>query len=166
MTHGDRTDAVLAAYKTDMINQPNGGRRRFRRSKFCVGDAYLGRAVEAKGKMPICISFALPSCVLDLCPERAAIDMPDGPTGYGAYHSGDLAYAFWGKHDWAVWMDRWDHEISETMRAFGGIFRRRENPKGDGLPTWPRYEAATDPWLEFGLKFGEPRYSKKKARSF
>ena len=78
--------------------------------------------------------------------------MPEGQRGYGAYHSGDLAYAFGNVGLVGVnWTD-WDRELSRTMSTYWTNFARTGNPNGDGLPVWPRYAVAQDESLEFGAQ--------------
>ena len=150
--YGDRTDAVMTAYKDDIDRSTKWGAQAIRGDRRFVWEMRTwARAVEANGNNAYLYFFRHGPPVFRIyVPERAAIDMPDGPTGYGAYHSGDLAYAFGNTRVVGVGWTDWDHEISETMSEFWVNFAKTGNPNGDGLPTWPRYEAATDPWLEFG----------------
>ena len=150
--HGDRTDALLTAYEADIDKSTKWGAQAIQADRSFVWEMRTwARAVEAHGNDAYLYFFRhAPPVFRIYVPERAAIDMPDGPTGYGAYHSGDLAYAFGNTRVVGVGWTDWDHEISETMSEFWVNFAKTGNPNGDGLPTWPRYEAATDPWLEFG----------------
>ena len=85
-------------------------------------------------------------------PERAEIDVPEGRRGLGAYHSGDLAYAFGNVGVVGIdWTD-WDRELSESMSRYWVNFARTGDPNGDGLPAWPRYDVSTDESLEFGAE--------------
>jgi carboxylesterase type B len=43
-----------------------------------------------------------------------------------------------------------DEEFSATLRHAWERFAASGNPNGAGLPQWPRYDHATDPYLEFG----------------
>ncbi|MEE3202070.1 MAG: carboxylesterase family protein [Acidobacteriota bacterium] len=150
--HGDRTDALLTAYKVDIDKSTKWGAQAIQADRRFVWEMRTwARAVEANGNDAYLYFFRhAPPVFRIYVPERAAIDMPDGPTGYGAYHSGDLAYAFGNTRLVGVGWTDWDHEISETMSDFWVNFAKTGDPNGEGLPTWTRYEAATDPWLEFG----------------
>ncbi|SVB98902.1 uncharacterized protein METZ01_LOCUS251756, partial [marine metagenome] len=94
--HGERTDAVLAAYKDDIDRSTKWGAQAIRADRSFVWEMRTwARAVEANDNDAYLYFFRhAPPVFRIYVPERAAIDMPDGPTGYGAYHSGDLAYAF------------------------------------------------------------------------
>ena len=125
------------------------------------------RAVEAGGNDAYLYFFSQAPPVFRIyVPERAAIDMPDGPDGYGAYHSGDLAYAFGNTQLVGIDWTEWDHEISRAMTQYWVNFARTGDPNGEDLATWPRYEAAADEWLEFGSDIKTTReVRKEQARS-
>ena len=150
--YGDRADAVMTAYKNEIDRSTKWGAQAIRGDRRFVWEMRAwARAVEANGNNAYLYFFRHGPPVFRIyVPERAAIDMPDGPTGYGAYHSGDLAYAFGNTRLVGVGWTDWDHEISEILSDFWVNFAETGDPNGEGLPTWPRYEAATDPWLEFG----------------
>ena len=61
--------------------------------------------------------FTQPPPVFNLyLPDRPPMDIPEGPRGYGAYHSGDLAYAFANLHlVGSGWND--DDQLSVFLRT-------------------------------------------------
>ncbi len=81
-------------------------------------------------------------------------DRPDlGPSeerGFGAYHSGDLAYTFGNTRNLGIHWEDWDHEIADYMSSYWVNFARSGDPNGEGLPNWPRYEANSDQALLIG----------------
>ena len=83
------------------------------------------RAVEAAGNRAYLYFFSQAPPVFRIyVPERPAIDLPDGPRGYGAYHSGDLAYVFANTRLVGIdWTD-WDHELSDAMSQYWVNFAR------------------------------------------
>ena len=150
--YGVHTDALLAAYETDIDKSTKWGAQAIQADRSFVWEMRTwARAVEAAGNDAYLYFFRhAPPVHRIYVPERATIEMPDGPDGYGAYHSGDLAYAFGNTQLVGVGWSDWDHEIAHAMSEYWVNFARTGNPNGDGLASWPRYEVATDPWLEFG----------------
>lgn len=109
------------------------------------------RNVEASDNEAYLYFFSHPPPVFRLyLPERAAIDIPEGRRGLGAYHSGDLAYAFGNVGLVGLDWTEWDHQLSETISQYWVNFARTGNPNGEGLPVWPRYHGTTDESLQFG----------------
>lgn len=69
---------------------------------------------------------------------------------YGAFHTGEVAYAY----DNLAFIDRpWepvDHELARIMSAYWVNFIKSGNPNGKGLPNWPAYATATKPIMRLG----------------
>ena len=42
--------------------------------------------------------------------------------------------------------------LAATMQHAWGRFAVTGDPNGPGMPQWPRYDLATDPYLEFGTE--------------
>ncbi len=161
--YGDHADALLAAYEPDVEKSTKWGAQAIQADRSFVWEMRTwARAVETAGNDAYLYFFSQAPPVFRIyVPERAAIDMPDGPDGYGAYHSGDLAYAFGNTGLVGIDWTEWDHEISRAMTQYWANFARTGNPNGDGLATWPRYEAAADEWLEFGSDIKTTREVRK-----
>jgi para-nitrobenzyl esterase len=69
-------------------------------------------------------------------------------SGKGATHGLEIAYVF--NYQGKTLADATDLRLSATLQSCWIQFARAGNPNGDGLPQWPRYEAASDQHLEFG----------------
>ena len=161
--YGDHADALLAAYGPEVEKSTKWGAQAIQADRSFVWEMRTwARTVESSGNDAYLYFFSQAPPVFRIyVPERAAIDMPDGPDGYGAYHSGDLAYAFGNTELVGIDWTEWDHEISRAMTQYWVNFARTGDPNGDGLATWPRYEAAADGWLEFGSDIKTTREVRK-----
>ena len=161
--YGDHADALLAAYEPEIEKSTKRGAQAIQADRGFVWEMRTwARAVETAGNDAYLYFFSQAPPVFRIyVPERAAIDMPDGPDGYGAYHSGDLAYAFGNTGRVGLNWTAWDHEISRAMSQYWVNFARTGDPNGGGLATWPRYEAAADEWLEFGADVKTTREVRK-----
>ncbi len=69
---------------------------------------------------------------------------------YGAFHTGEVAYAY----DNLKFIDRpWqkvDHELARIMSVYWLNFIKTGNPNGKGLPDWPVYENQNKRIMELG----------------
>ena len=161
--YGDHADALLAAYEPEVEKSTKWAAQAIQADRSFVWEMRAwARAVESSGNDAWLYFFSQAPPVFRIyVPERAAIDMPDGSDGYGAYHSGDLAYAFGNTGLVGIDWTEWDHEISRAMTQYWVNFASTGNPNDGGLATWPRYEAATDEWLEFGADIKTTREVRK-----
>ena len=161
--YGDAAPTVLDLYEAEIAQSTRWGVQMMQADRGFVWEMRTwARAVEAAGGDVYLYFFSHPPPVFRLyTPEAAAIELPDGPDGYGAYHSGDLAYAFNNTHIVGLGWNDWDHELSNAISDYWVNFARTGNPNGDGLATWPRYHAAEDEWLEFGETIAATRGVRK-----
>jgi para-nitrobenzyl esterase len=107
------------------------------------------RAAQADGAYLYFMSHAPPAFRI-YTPDAADIDLPLGRRGYGAYHSGDLAYVFGNTHIVGLDWEARDHVLAQTMSGYWINFARTGDPNGTGLPAWPAYAQASDQAMEFG----------------
>jgi para-nitrobenzyl esterase len=72
------------------------------------------------------------------------------PPKLGAYHTGEIPYAF----DSLAKVDRsWtsaDKRLADIMSSYWVNFAAKGDPNGPGLPSWPIYEDAEGPAMELG----------------
>lgn len=82
-----------------------------------------------------------------------AIPWPQHPE-FGAFHTGELPYAFANleKLD-RPWTEK-DREVSRRMAGYIVNFARTGSPNGVGLPHWPSVTAAQMQTMELGRAFG------------
>ena len=150
--YGDASATVRDLYEEEIAKSTKWGAQMIQADRGFVWEMRTwGRAVETAGNDAYLYFFSHAPPVFRLyTPEAAAIEMPDGPDGYGAYHSGDLAYAFANTRVVGLGWSDWDHALSDALSDYWVNFARTGSPNGDGLATWPRYSSADDEWLEFG----------------
>lgn len=61
-------------------------------------------------------------------------------TNFGAFHSGEIVYAYDNLHTLdRPWKDE-DHKLAEIMSSYWVNFATKGDPNGDGLPEWPVYK--------------------------
>ena len=161
--YGDAAATVRDFYEEEIGKSTKWGVQMIQADRSFVWEMRTwARAIEAGGNDAYLYFFHhAPPVFRIYTPEAAAIEMPDGPDGYGAYHSGDLAYAFANTHLVGVGWSDWDHELSDAISDYWVNFARTGNPNGDGLAAWPSYRGADDEWLEFGDSIATTREVRK-----
>jgi para-nitrobenzyl esterase len=81
--------------------------------------------------------------------DRTAPGAPE-QVKYGAFHSGEIAYAL---NTLDMWKRPWepaDRKLSGQMSGHWVNFARTGNPNGAGLPEWPAYSPADERLLKLG----------------
>ena len=69
---------------------------------------------------------------------------------YGAYHAAEVIYVF-DNLDRASWFSpEVDQKLADTMAGAWVRFATTGDPNGEGLPKWPEFSQAGEPYLEFG----------------
>ena len=76
---------------------------------------------------------------------------PPGPQSekLRAFHAAEIAYVF-GTFPWPFPWEDADRKLSDAIISYWVNFAATGNPKGNGLPRWPAYNALEDQSLEFG----------------
>ena len=86
-------------------------------------------------------------------PDRPELEeFPGGARGAGAYHSGDLAYAFHNLDLVGIGWNERDHELSAQISGYWVNFAKTGDPNGEGLPAWPAYDPVSEPALGFATE--------------
>ncbi|MBN2805588.1 MAG: carboxylesterase family protein [Prolixibacteraceae bacterium] len=82
-------------------------------------------------------------------------DVPfgEGQQDFGAFHSGELAYAYDNLEQSNVrpWTDT-DRKIAETMSGYWVNFAKNGDPNGEGLPVWNPCKSENDEVMNFNLE--------------
>ena len=149
--YGDRTDALVAAYDRELhTSTRTAGQAISADRNFTWQMRAWARAMgDSNDVYRYFFSHAPPVFRLYM-PERPDLDFPDGRRGAGAYHSGDLAYAFGNVGLVGIdWNDR-DRELSDQISQYWVNFATTGNPNGAGLPAWPKYDREREAAIEFG----------------
>jgi len=85
---------------------------------------------------------------------------------FGAFHSGEIAYAL----DNLDALNRpWkpvDHKLAGILSSYWVNFAKTGNPNGDGLPEWPAYQTQNGKDMELGVKTGPQDIPNKAGMDF
>ncbi|MBL9123738.1 MAG: carboxylesterase family protein [Planctomycetaceae bacterium] len=68
----------------------------------------------------------------------------------GAYHAAEIAYVFDNLDMLPRKFTDADRKLAETMSAYWVAFAKMGDPNVAGLPSWPAYNPADEPYLAFG----------------
>ncbi len=148
--YGDRTDALLDAYSREIAASTRTAGQAIQADRsFTWQMRAWARAHGGTNDVYLYFFSHAPPVFRLYLPDRPELDYPAGLRGGGAYHSGDLAYAFDNVGLVGVGWNARDHELSGQMSQYWVNFARTGNPNGDGLPVWPRYEREGEPAIEF-----------------
>ena len=150
--YGDLSDDLIAVYESEIGTSTRRAAQAISADRNFVWQMRTwARAVEDTQNDAYLYFFRHAPPVFRLyLPERAEIEIPEGRRGYGAYHSGDLAYAFGNVGLVGLDWTEWDHQLSESISQYWVNFATTGDPNGSGLPVWPRYQRASDESLVFG----------------
>ena len=150
--YGERADEIFAAYQEEVGESPRTAQQAIQADfGFGLGTRTWVRAAAAGGSPTYLYFFTqAPPVFLLYLPDRPPIEVAAGPRGYGAYHSGDLPYAFANLHLVGHGWNDEDRELSRVMSQYWVNFAHHGDPNAEGLPPWPRYQADTDQAIELG----------------
>ena len=80
-----------------------------------------------------------------------ALENPNPFVGRGAVHTTDLPFIFHtlGMGGFVYTPTAAEQELSTTMAITWTAFAKEANPNNASIPSWPRYDVATDSYLQF-----------------
>ena len=151
---GPAAEKLLALYAQDLKQSPGLAQREIFTDQFMAWSMRNWAGANKSVSQPAWLYFFshVPPAFRLYLPHDPQLDLPGGPRGGGAYHSGDLAYVF-GTLDLVGldWRER-DQEIAQQITGYWTNFAKTGNPNGNGLPDWPAYESATHNAMVFDTK--------------
>ena len=149
--YGERTDALVAAYSAELDTSTQiAGQAIAADRSFTWQMRAWARAMRDSNDVYLYFFSHAPPVFRLYVPDRPDLDFPGGRRGAGAYHSGDLAFAFGNVGLVGIdWNDR-DRELSDQMSQYWANFATTGNPNGEGLPEWPKYDREAEAAIEFG----------------
>jgi len=153
--HGTDADKFLAAYKAEIDESTRTASQAIAADRLFTWQMRAwARATQGKNDVYRYFFSHAPPVFRLYIPDRPKLDFPD--RGAGAYHSGDLAFAFGNVGLVGTeWNDR-EREIANEMSGYWANFAKTGDPNGEGLPRWPRYQRESETALEFGCKETKP----------
>jgi len=148
--YGDHTDALVEAYAAELdLSTQIAGQAISADRNFTWQMRAWARAMRDSNDVYLYFFSHAPPVFRLYVPDRPELDFPGGRRGGGAYHSGDLAYAFGNVGLVGIdWNDR-DRELSNQMSQYWVNFATTGDPNGSGLPAWPTYDRETEGAIEF-----------------
>ena len=148
--YGVHGDAVLTAYASEISRSTKTAGQAIQADRsFTWQMRAWARAIGSSNDVYLYYFSHAPPVFRLYLPDRPELDYPDGLRGAGAYHSGDLAYAFGNVGLVGIGWNARDHELADQITSYWVNFATTGDPNAEGLPTWPRYERVGEPALEF-----------------
>ncbi len=148
--YGNQTGDLLAAYARELDSSTRtAGQAIAADRNFTWQMRAWARAIGETSDVYLYFFSHAPPVFRLYLPDRPQLDYPAGRRGAGAYHSGDLAYAFGNVGLVGLDWNARDYELSIQMSQYWVNFAKTGDPNGEGLPRWPQYDREGEPRLEF-----------------
>lgn len=141
-TYGDSAAQFLKAYPGATDDEAARSQHALNRDRFCDWPQRTWARLQIKtGKSKVFLYYF----------DRTAPGTAD-QTKYGAFHSGEIAYALDALAHWdRPWTDI-DRKLEDEMSAYWIDFAKTGDPNGRNLPKWPAFTASDERTLELGAK--------------
>ncbi len=75
--------------------------------------------------------------------------VPGSRQTLGAHHAAEIPFVL-NTHETSQRLSKSDKRLTETMGQYWANFAQTGTPNLEGQPVWPRYDEASDIWLELG----------------
>ena len=162
--YGHQADGLLAAYARELdASTKTAGQAIAADRNFTWQMRAWARAIGGTSDVYLYFFSHAPPVFRLYVPDQPHLAYPAGRRSAGAYHSGDLAYAFGNVGLVGLDWNARDHELSNQMSQYWVNFAKTGDPNGKGLPRWPKYDREGESALEFAT-YGTAATSKVRER--
>jgi para-nitrobenzyl esterase len=139
-TYGDLADAFLKAFPAGTDEEAAASQRAVSRDQmFAWQSRTWARLQNQTGKSNVYLYYF----------DRTAPGTPE-QTKYGAFHSGEIAYALNTLDRWQRPWEPADRRLAGQVSSYWANFAATGDPNGAGLPNWPPYSVADERSMKLG----------------
>ncbi len=131
---GDKADAYLKVYPAQTDSEAAQSQLASSRDESFGIQDYTWATMQAKtGKAPVYVyNFN----------RKLPASSPE--TQFGAFHSGEIVYAYDNLHTLNRPWEPVDQKLATTMSSYWVNFAKTGNPNGKNVPNWPAYRPTTE----------------------
>ncbi|QMW04336.1 carboxylesterase/lipase family protein [Spirosoma foliorum] len=131
---GDKADDYLKVYPAQTEDEAGQSQKASSRDEaFGIQDYTWARMQNKSGKAPVYVyNFN----------RKLPAGTPE--TQFGAFHSGEIVYAYNNLHTLHRPWEPVDQQLAESMSSYWVNFAKTGNPNGKNLPNWPAYKSTAE----------------------